>query len=135
MASRSNRSFPAPVRHPGGGNIFATAMIFAIAVMGLLMVLLTWRLGMGALPAYLLAVNSTTLLAYGYDKSIAGGRRTRVPERVLHLLALAGGTPGAMLGQILFRHKTLKRSFRTWFWIIVLIQLTAVGAWIWWQGW
>ena len=42
------------------------------------------------LLAWLLAVNVDTLLAYGCDKGIAGGNRTRVPEAVLLGLALSG---------------------------------------------
>jgi uncharacterized membrane protein YsdA (DUF1294 family) len=76
-------------------------------------------------------VNLATLALYGYDKAIAGGTRTRVPEKVLHLLALAGGSPGALIAQTLFRHKTVKASFQRTYWLIVLFQLTAIGAALW----
>ena len=76
-------------------------------------------------------INLATILLYGYDKAIAGGTRRRVPENVLHLAAIAGGSPGALLAQVLFRHKTVKASFRRVFWLIVVFQLVAVGA-AWW---
>ena len=66
--------------------------------------------------------------AYGLDKqqAINGGRR--VPERTLHLLALLGGWPGAILGQRQFRHKTKKLSFLIEFWLIVMLHVAFVGA-------
>ena len=64
--------------------------------------------------AYLGVVAVTSVAsfaAYGLDKrrAAAGGRR--VPERTLHLLALLGGWPGAILARRRFRHKTMKVPF------------------------
>jgi uncharacterized membrane protein YsdA (DUF1294 family) len=53
----------------------------------------------------------------------------RVPERVLHLTAFAGGTPGAFAAQRLFRHKTVKTRFRAWFWILFALQLGLAFGW------
>jgi len=83
---------------------------------------------MDPLLSWLLSINLVTFLAYGYDKKIAGTGRMRVPERVLLLLALAGGSPAAWLGMRAFHHKTAKQSFTTRFWLIVLIQVILVGA-------
>jgi uncharacterized membrane protein YsdA (DUF1294 family) len=52
-----------------------------------------------------------TFVVYGYDKRQARRDGRRIPEQRLHLLALAGGFPGAYLGQQYFRHKTQKTSF------------------------
>ena len=95
--------------------------------------LLSARLEAGALLAYLTGVNLTTFGAYLYDKSVAGSTLAlwRVPEAVLHLLALAGGTPAAFAGQHVLRHKTRKEAFRAWFWVIAAVQVAAVGAWVW----
>jgi uncharacterized membrane protein YsdA (DUF1294 family) len=60
-----------------------------------------------------------------------GTRLWRVPESVLHLMALAGGTPAAFAGQRALRHKTAKQSFRAWFWVIVVAQTAALSAWVW----
>ena len=48
---------------------------------------------MPAWAAWLLAFNAVTVLVYGYDKAIAGGRRRRVPERTLLGLACAAAPP------------------------------------------
>jgi len=95
--------------------------------------LLASRLQAGALVAYLAGVNLATFGAYLYDKAVAasGAALWRVPEASLYLLALAGGTPGAFAGQRLLRHKTRKDGFRTWFWVIVAVQVAALAGWIW----
>ena len=66
--------------------------------------------------------------AYGLDKqqAVHGGRR--LAESTLHLLALLGGWPGAMLGQRQFRHKTKKLPFLIKFWLVVVLHVGIVGA-------
>ncbi len=51
----------------------------------------------------------------------------RVPERALLLLALAGGSPAALLGMRLFHHKTSKESFKVKFWFVILVQASPGG--------
>ncbi len=70
--------------------------------------------------------NSITFLIYGYDKHQAKKIGMRIPEVVLHLVALIGGTLGALLGQILFRHKIKKMKFIVVFWAIVVLQVIVV---------
>jgi uncharacterized membrane protein YsdA (DUF1294 family)/cold shock CspA family protein len=66
-------------------------------------------------------------IAYAWDKSAARRNEWRTPENTLHLLALAGGWPGALLAQKTFRHKTKKQSFRTVFWLTVALNCGALG--------
>jgi len=82
------------------------------------------------LLAYLAAVNLITIMMYGYDKAVAGTDRVRVPELLLHLLALLGGSPAALLAQRLFRHKTRKAPFQLVFWLTVALQ--AFVLWLFW---
>lgn len=56
-----------------------------------------------------------------------------MPARVLHGLALVGGTPAALLGQYVLRHKTLKRPFRSTFMAIIAVQVLLLGAWVWYR--
>jgi uncharacterized membrane protein YsdA (DUF1294 family) len=92
----------------------------------------TWfaleRLGWPWWAGYLVGLNVATFFIYGYDKWISSGARTRVPENVLHGLALFGGTPAAFAAQRLWRHKTNKRSFRIRFWAIVALQCAGIIA-------
>lgn len=78
---------------------------------------------------YLITLSLITFLFYGYDKYQSINQKSRIPEVVLHILALAGGTIGAFAGQLLFRHKTKKLSFRVVFIIIVIVQ---IGLILWW---
>ncbi len=80
--------------------------------------------------AYLTAINTVTFLTYAYDKHAARKQYRRTPERTLHLLALLGGSPAALLAQQTLRHKTVKRSFQFLYWGIVVIQITAFVLWI-----
>ena len=60
---------------------------------------------------YLAVINFITWIAYGLDKGRAKSGKWRIPERTLLLLALVGGSLGALAGMILFRHKTRKPKF------------------------
>ena len=89
-----------------------------------------WQLGLTPVVAWLISINTLALVLYRYDKRQAVVGRTRIPELVLHAAALCGGSPGALLGQRLFRHKTRKFSFQAVSAAIVLLQLAAVfGYW------
>ena len=96
---------------------FVTAIILIAAVSGLL-----WWLHVSLLYAYLIGMSIIAFVFYGYDKRQAVKNKSRVPELILHMLALLGGTPGALLGQLFFRHKTKKLRFRIVFLAIALLQ-------------
>ena len=66
---------------------------------------------MSILVGYLAVINFTTWVAYGLDKGRAKSGKWRIPERTLLLLAMAGGSLGALAGMIMFRHKTRKPKF------------------------
>lgn len=84
---------------------------------------------------WLLLVNLLTLLIYGGDKLAACKGWQRVPEITLLLFGLIGGWLGAILGQQLFRHKTQKQPFKTYFMLSVVVNLLAIlGAGYWFYG-
>jgi uncharacterized membrane protein YsdA (DUF1294 family) len=85
------------------------------------------------LLGYLAGINVAAIALYGYDKRAAVKSRLRVPENVLHGVALLGGSPAALLSQKLFRHKTVKPSFRITFWLIVVVQVAGIAAALWWR--
>jgi uncharacterized membrane protein YsdA (DUF1294 family) len=101
------------------------ALALTLGLFWLFRLQVTWY---SLLICWLLAVNVVAFCYYGYDKARARGSRSRVPEIVLHGLALAGGTLGAYAGMHLFRHKTVKGSFRIVFWTIALLQVALVTA-------
>jgi uncharacterized membrane protein YsdA (DUF1294 family) len=80
------------------------------------------------LASYFLALNVITLGYYGHDKLMAQHRGRRVPELMLHGLAIIGGSLGAYAGMRLFHHKTVKGRFRAVFWAILVAQLVVVAV-------
>ena len=55
------------------------------------------------------AMSLVTFLVYAMDKSAARRGAGRTSETTLHLLALVGGWPGALLAQQWLRHKSCRR--------------------------
>ncbi len=80
---------------------------------------------------YLAAINLAAFLVMGWDKRAAIGRRRRVPERTLLLLAALGGSVGAWLAMRVFRHKTLHNRFRFGVPAILLAQLGLAALLLW----
>ena len=66
--------------------------------------------------------------AYALDKAAAVRGERRIRERTLLLLDLCCGWPGGLLAQRWLRHKTVKPSYRRWYWCMVLINVAAVAA-------
>jgi uncharacterized membrane protein YsdA (DUF1294 family) len=92
----------------------AACFLGVVALLAIVGVAPLWLLGLyGLLSAGLFA-------AYGADKSAAQHGRWRTSESSLHLLALAGGWPGALVAQRVFRHKTRKQPFQGIFWGTVI---------------
>lgn len=74
----------------------------------------------------LFACNVVSILFYGMDKLAAIKQWQRTPEKHFYILALLGGWPGSIIGQIVFHHKTSKVSFRRWFYVMSLLNITLV---------
>lgn len=74
---------------------------------------------------YLIAVNVLAFALMGADKSKARRGAWRIPEKVLFLSAIIGGSAGALLGMFAFRHKTKHLRFVLGLPVVLLLQLTA----------
>ena len=68
-------------------------------------------------------VSLVTFIVYAIDKKAAQRGAWRIPEAHLHLLALMGGWPGALIAQQALHHKTVKQPFRFIFWITVVLNV------------
>lgn len=79
---------------------------------------------MPILPLYVV-FSLVTFGAYAFDKSAAKRGAWRTSESTLHLLALVGGWPGALVAQRRLRHKSRKQPFRSVFWATVALNCTA----------
>ena len=76
---------------------------------------------------YLIMINVITFALYGLDKWRAMTRQWRVREKKLIILALIGGSIGALIGMTVFHHKTRKMKFRILVPIAIIIWLTLGG--------
>ena len=61
-------------------------------------------------PYYLIFINIVTFLVYGIDKWKAKQGSWRISEATLLMLAVIGGTIGALLGMQVWRHKTMHKG-------------------------
>lgn len=60
---------------------------------------------------FVIMMSVATFMAYGIDKYKAKKQFRRISEHTLLTLSFIGGSPGAILGSLIFRHKTKKLKF------------------------
>jgi uncharacterized membrane protein YsdA (DUF1294 family) len=109
----------------------AYGFITLVAGVFLLFVVLAAAGGLlpAAVPVFYIGLSLFAYLVYALDKSAARVGAWRTAENRLHLLALLGGWPGALIAQQLLRHKSRKASFRFTFWVTVALNCAAL-AWL-----
>jgi uncharacterized membrane protein YsdA (DUF1294 family)/cold shock CspA family protein len=108
---------------PGLLPALATTALFFGCMAGLVM--------LGEAPGLLLiayaVLSGVAFAMYRADKAAAVRGAWRTPEANLHVVALLGGWPGALVARRFFRHKTSKQPFRTIFWGTVIANCVAVA--------
>ena len=75
------------------------------------------------LMVYLLIINAASLILMLADKLKSRKNLWRIPEKVLFLSAILGGSIGSLLGMYFFRHKTKHFSFILGMPLILAIQI------------
>ncbi|MBQ3581076.1 MAG: DUF1294 domain-containing protein [Bacteroidales bacterium] len=76
-----------------------------------------------AVSIYILLINLIAFVIFGIDKRKARKGQWRVPESTLFILAIIGGSIGALLGMLAFRHKTKHRKFTIGIPLILALQI------------
>jgi uncharacterized membrane protein YsdA (DUF1294 family) len=104
-------------------NPFKFFFIIAILLTAACWFALLQYTSLGVASSYLIAAGAISFLFCAYDKSVAGSGSTRIPELVLLIWALIGGSAGLLVGMRLFRHKTKKASFQFFLIIVVVAQI------------
>ncbi|MGF0536374.1 DUF1294 domain-containing protein [Agrobacterium sp. ES01] len=66
--------------------------------------------------------NAVVFIVYWWDKAAARANRRRISEAQLLTLAFFGGSPGALMAQRIFRHKTQKQPFRRYLKTIAVLH-------------
>ena len=72
---------------------------------------------------YLVVINVAALALFGADKRKAKKHAWRISEKALFLSAVLGGSVGALLGMLLFWHKTKHWYFVIGIPLILVIQI------------
>lgn len=75
---------------------------------------------------YLVIINIVTFVVYGIDKWKAKRGNWRISEATLLMLAVIGGTIGALLGMKVWHHKTMHKKFKYGVPLIFFIQVFLV---------
>lgn len=104
------------------GSIYIIIATFFLVLVGA--AVLADRIPSLILVIYMVA-SLTTFIMYAEDKSAAKKGNWRTPESTLHLLSLAGGWPGALIAQQKLGHKSKKQTFRSVFWVTVMLNFSA----------
>ena len=76
---------------------------------------------------YLIVINVVTFLVYGIDKWKAKQGSWRISEATLLILAVIGGSIGALLGMKVWHHKTMHKKFKYGLPLILIIQIILIG--------
>lgn len=123
------RAFPVASAVPVAS---ADRSVLASAFAGSFLLFVSLATAFGRLPVAVLGgycmMSGLAFCAYAWDKSAARRNQWRTKESTLHLLALMGGWPGALVAQQRLRHKSSKVSFLAAFWLMVLLNC---GVFVW----
>jgi len=74
----------------------------------------------------LIIINVLTFLVYGIDKWKAKQGSWRISEATLLILAVIGGSIGALLGMQVWHHKTMHKKFKYGLPLILLAQIALI---------
>ena len=79
-----------------------------------------------ALLYYLIVITIVTFLVYGIDKWKAKQGSWRISEASLLILAVIGGSIGALFGMKVWHHKTMHKKFKYGLPMILLAQIALI---------
>ena len=79
-----------------------------------------------ALLYYLIVITIVTFLVYGIDKWKAKQGSWRISEASLLILAVIGGSIGALFGMKVWHHKTMHKKFKYGLPLILLVQIALI---------
>lgn len=75
---------------------------------------------------YIILINIITFSVFGIDKLKAIKNKWRIPEKILFLFSIIGGSVGGLAGMYTFRHKTQKPAFKFGTPAILIVQIVLI---------
>jgi len=82
---------------------------------------------------YLGIINLVAVILTLGDKRAAQRDRWRVKEQTLLLISALGGAVSMLIIMRLIRHKTKRAKFMIGIPVIIILQIAAVGLYLWWR--
>ncbi|NLY46441.1 MAG: DUF1294 domain-containing protein [Tissierella sp.] len=77
---------------------------------------------MNYLSYYFVAINVINFFLFTIDKQKAKRKQWRIPESLLFLTSLVGGSLGGILSMNIMKHKTRKTSFKVGMPILMIVN-------------
>ncbi len=129
--SETNRPRAKNTRYPGlsARQLQYLGFILAGGGSGVLICQALGLIRLGWAASLYLFMSLLTFAAFWADKKRAEEDMWRIAESSLHVMAMLGGWPGALLAQRALAHKTRKASFHAFLWTIVAVH---AAAWTYW---
>lgn len=81
--------------------------------------------------SYIVIVNIIAFILYGVDKRKAKRNQWRIAESTLILVAVIGGSLGALLGMIVFHHKTKHWKFKILIPLCLIVDILLGYIYLW----
>lgn len=81
---------------------------------------------------WLFSASVAAFILYAIDKTQAKRDGTRIPNNIHHIMALIGGYPGALLGRIIFHHKSNVRNNPLYV-VVLAISFVISAAFMYWH--
>jgi len=82
---------------------------------------------------YLAIINLIAVILTLCDKRAAQRNRWRMKEQTLILISAVGGSVAMLIIMRLIRHKTKRAKFMIGIPVIIILQVAAVGLYLWWR--
>ena len=101
-------------------------MLISFALVALLGILMLVAARQPVIPIAYVIMSLIAYVADAADKAAQQQGTWRTHESTVHLLAVLGGWPEAMVAQQRLRHKSRKRNFRTVFWLTVIVNCSGL---------
>lgn len=111
-------------------------LVFGLLSLGLGSLLFTLLYGTATWHPYvswLTAWSVVSFVIYAIDKGLAKAKGPRVPELILNLLAVIGGSAGGWLGMLIFRHKSNFRRHPSIWAVLVLSTIVQAALFYFWM--
>ena len=113
-------------------NIYTRYAVLALGFGIILFLLLLFQTSWWWYWNWMLSMSLVTFVMYGLDKLQAKRDGGRIPNAILHMMSLIGGSLGALFGRIVFHHKSNVRN-NPLFLVTLIVGFLISAVFIYWR--